>query len=46
VTWGSLGLSGSHHVRDLWAKVDIGFVSDHFSADVPSHGVAMIRVRK
>ncbi|HYM10415.1 MAG TPA: glycoside hydrolase family 27 protein [Bryobacterales bacterium] len=46
VRWADLGLRGKHHVRDLWTHQDRGRIKDQFAADVPSHGVAMIRVRK
>ncbi len=46
VSWEDLGypahLSGA--VRDLWAKKDLGKFTGTFSAKVPSHGVAMLRV--
>jgi alpha-galactosidase len=44
--WTDLGypkaLSAS--VRDLWAKKDLGKKSGSFGAEVPSHGVVMVRV--
>ena len=46
VTWQELGLSGSHKVRDLWAHADRGSAADNYSADVPSHGVVLIRIAK
>ena len=44
--WSDLGVSGSHAVRDLWEHKDLGKMADQFSANVPSHGVVMIRVAK
>jgi alpha-galactosidase len=32
-------------VRDLWAKKDLGKLSGSYSAEVPSHGVVMLRVK-
>ena len=32
-------------VRDLWAKRDLGKVSGSYFAEVPSHGVVMLRVK-
>lgn len=32
-------------VRDLWAAKDLGKLSGSYSADVPSHGVVMLRVK-
>jgi alpha-galactosidase len=47
VTWLELGypeyLPAS--VRDLWAKKDLGKMTDRFSATVPSHGVVMVRIK-
>ena len=38
------GLGGKHKIRDLWAHADRGVFSDHYSADVPAHGVVLLRV--
>jgi alpha-galactosidase len=40
-----LGISGTKSVRDLWAKKDLGQVTDSFSADVPAHGVVMVKIQ-
>jgi alpha-galactosidase len=39
-----LGLSGSQPVRDLWLHKDLGSVRDGFSATVPRHGVAFVKI--
>ncbi len=44
--WSDIGIQGSHAVRDLWKHQDLGTVADAFTADVPSHGVVMIKVAK
>ena len=45
VGWGELGLSqNAVAVRDLWSKRDLGSIRDGYSARVPPHGVAMVRV--
>jgi len=44
VNWSDLKLSGKHSVRDLWKHEDHGRVDQSFSAEVPGHGVVMIRV--
>jgi alpha-galactosidase len=31
-------------VRDLWRQKDIGTQSEGFSADIPRHGVLLIRL--
>jgi alpha-galactosidase len=42
--WSDLKLSGEHKVRDLWQHKDLGPMKGSFSAEVPSHGVVLIRV--
>ncbi len=44
--WSDIGITGAHAVRDLWAHADRGTVSGAFSADVPAHGVVMLKVAK
>jgi alpha-galactosidase len=44
--WSDIGITGSHKVRDLWAHADRGAFKDEFTADVPSHGVVMIKIAK
>ena len=39
-----LKVNGDFTVRDLWAAADRGKFSDDFSANVPSHGVVLIRL--
>jgi alpha-galactosidase len=46
VKWSDVKLSGNLKVRDLWAHSDLGKKADDFSAQVPSHGVVMIRVER
>jgi alpha-galactosidase len=43
-TWSDLKLSGNHKVRDLWQHKDLGSMKDSFAAQVPSHGVVLIRI--
>lgn len=45
VRWADLKLKNGRKVRDLWAHTDRGTFPDAFSADVPSHGVVLIRVK-
>lgn len=42
--WSDLGLHGSHKVRDLWAHADRGEANGEYSAEVPSHGVVLVKV--
>jgi alpha-galactosidase len=44
VTWSELGLAGPRRVRDLWRQADLGTFSDEFGAQVPAHGVVLIRL--
>lgn len=44
-TWAVLGLQGKQVVRDLWRQKDLGTFKDQFSAQVPRHGVVLIRLR-
>jgi alpha-galactosidase len=45
-SWEDLGYPAhlSAAVRDLWAKKDLGKSTATFTAKVPSHGVAMLRI--
>jgi alpha-galactosidase len=42
--WDALGLKGRLQVRDLWRQKDLSKSKSSFTADVPAHGVALIRV--
>jgi alpha-galactosidase len=42
--WSDLAIQGSKNVRDLWAHADRGKVSGEYSANVPSHGVVMVKI--
>ena len=44
--WSDVGINGSHKVRDLWKHEDLGNMKDEFSAEVPTHGVVMVKVSK
>ena len=39
-----LGLKGNWKARDLWRQKEIGAVTGEFSAEVPRHGVIMVRL--
>jgi alpha-galactosidase len=43
-TWQDLGIRGPAFVRDLWQHKDLGEHTDHITALVPAHGVAMFKV--
>lgn len=44
VTWKQIGWHGKLQVRDLWAHKDLGRIADQYTAEVPSHGVVLIKV--
>jgi alpha-galactosidase len=40
---GSIGLNGSHHVRDLWRQQDLPDVRDVIQVTIPAHGVELYK---
>ena len=44
VTAKDLGIAGRIRVRDLWRQQDLGECEGSFTADVPYHGVVLVRV--
>ena len=44
VKWSGLGISGEHRVRDLWRQKDLGDFANSFTAEVPRHGVVLVRI--
>jgi len=45
VTWDQIGLSGRQKVRDLWARKNLGYFTDSYTADnLPQHGHILIKV--
>lgn len=44
VSLSNIGITGSATVRDLWAHEDLGVFQNEFSAEVPSHGVVMLKI--
>jgi len=43
-TWNQLGLKGTQDVRDLWLHMDYDAQPTNFAADVPAHGIVLIKV--
>lgn len=44
ITWDKIGLSGSQKVRDLWAREDLGYYTDSYTAyNLPQHGLMLIK---
>jgi alpha-galactosidase len=46
IKWADAGIKGKHKVRDLWAKSEVKWDDAGYTAQVPGHGVALIRVSK
>ncbi|MGA2260371.1 MAG: glycoside hydrolase family 27 protein [Acidobacteriota bacterium] len=44
VRWTELGIKNKPKVRDLWAHTDVTAPTE-YSAEVPSHGVVMLRIK-
>ena len=44
-TWEQLGLRGKQSVRDLWRHRDLGDFDGQYKANVPRHGVMLVRLR-
>jgi alpha-galactosidase len=44
VTWEQLSIKGPRRMRDLWRQKDIGVFEDMYEAEIPRHGVAMLRL--
>jgi alpha-galactosidase len=42
----SIGAPASAKLRDLWEHKDLGILRNSYDADVPKHGVVMLRVSK
>jgi alpha-galactosidase len=45
-TFSDIGIEGAHAVRDLWEHADKGTVADRYTAEVPAHGVVLIKIAK
>ena len=46
VSGSDIGMNGKFIVRDLWRQKDLGTFDGSFSADVPYHGVVLLRVHE
>jgi alpha-galactosidase len=44
VSFNELGLNGEWLFRDLWRQKDIGVFDNLYQADIPPHGVSMVRI--
>jgi alpha-galactosidase len=45
VRFATLGLGHSAQVRDLWARKDLGTFQEKYTAEVPKHGAALIKIK-
>lgn len=43
-TWSELKINGVQIVRDLWRQSNIGTADGSFSAEVPPHGVVLVKI--
>jgi alpha-galactosidase len=46
LNWSDLGISGVYTVRDLWRQKDIGPFEGVYTAEVPYHGVVLVKLAK
>jgi len=46
VTWNDLGINGIQAIRDVWSQKDIGKSSEKYTAELPAHGVKLLRIYK
>lgn len=44
IAWENLGIYSAAKVRDLWLHRDLGVLAREYVADVPAHGVVLLRV--
>jgi alpha-galactosidase len=44
VNWKDLGLTGKQRVRDLWRQKDLTEADGSYAAEVPPHGVVLLRL--
>jgi alpha-galactosidase len=44
--WSDIGISGKYKLRDLWEHVSRGTAASEYAAEVPSHGVVLLKLTK
>ena len=44
--WRELGIDGSHAVRDLWARRDLGATEGELALRVPAHGARLVALKR
>ena len=45
VSFAAIGVGHSAQVRDLWARKDLGTLTEQYTVEVPRHGAALIKVK-
>jgi alpha-galactosidase len=46
VNWSDIGISGIYKVRDVWRHKDVGQFASVYTAEVPYHGVVLVKLSK
>jgi alpha-galactosidase len=46
VSFDEIGLDGKQLFRDLWRQKELGTAENFFQAEIPAHGVSMVRIRE
>ncbi len=46
LNFSDLGFSGSVTLRDLWNHKDLGTFQDHYTVEVPHHGVVLLKAKQ
>ena len=46
VSWSDLGISGVFKVRDVWRHEEVGQFGGVYTAEVPFHGVVLVKLRR
>jgi len=43
--WSAIGMKENQIVRDLWRQQELGTFTNEFSAEIPRHGVSLVRLQ-
>jgi alpha-galactosidase len=46
VSFDEIGLGGKQLFRDLWRQKELGTTENFFQAEIPAHGVSLVRIRE
>jgi alpha-galactosidase len=46
VNWSDIGINGVYKVRDVWRHKDVGQFGGVYTAEVPFHGVALVKLSR